>query len=91
MKKRNHETMKYGYLSSRGGQYKKYGKAAKRQLALAVVASLMMSSTPVFAADTTVIPYNKGNEEATYSSGNVVEVNDTEAVISYSKDPSVAK
>lgn len=83
--------MRYGYLSSRGGQYKKYGKAAKRQLALAVVASLMMGGTPVFAADTTVIPYNKGNEEATYSSGNVVEVNDTEAVISYSKDPSVAK
>lgn len=73
-----------------GGQYKKYGKAAKRQLALAVVAGLMMGGTPVFAADTTVvIPYNKGNEEATYSSGNVVKVNDTEAVISNSENTSV--
>lgn len=49
----------------------------------------MMGGTPVFAADTTVIPYNKGNEEATYSSGNVVKVNDTEAVISNSENTSV--
>lgn len=84
MKKRNHETMKCGYLSSRGGQYKKYGKAAKRQLALAVVTSLMMGGTPVFA-ETTVIPYEV-NGGAMYSSGNVVEVNDTEAVISNSND-----
>lgn len=91
MKRMNHETMKYGYLSSRGGQHKKYGKAAKRQLALAVVASLMMGGTPVFA-DTTVIPYaDEVSESATYSSGNVVEVNDTEAVISNSKDTSVAE
>lgn len=69
-------------MSSRGGQYKKYSKAAKRQLTLAVVATLMLGSTPAWAAYITVDPRTTDNQ--LISSGNTIIMDDTKATVTNS-------